>query len=85
MNKHLDIAPEVAQALRAHRREDIVSCIRYSPVKLKDATTETIRGDTERAIEAFGSDEKLCFSCVGIDAEVPDDQVRAYFSVFRGE
>ena len=76
---------QVAQALRAHGREDIVSCVRYSPVKLKGATVETIRADTGRAIEAFGSDEKLCFSCVGIDAEVPDDQVRAYLSVFRGE
>ncbi len=76
---------QVAKALRAHGREDIVSCVRYSPVKLKGATVETICADTGRAIEAFGSDEKLCFSCVGIDAEVPDDQVRAYLSVFRGE
>ncbi|MBQ8954145.1 MAG: hypothetical protein IJ048_08520 [Clostridia bacterium] len=75
---------QVARALRAHGREDIVSCIRYSPVKLKDATVETIREDTERALEAFGSDEKLCFSCVGIDAEVSDEQVKAYLSVFRG-
>ena len=75
---------QVAKALKAHGREDIVSCIRYSPVKLKDASVDTIREDTERAIEAFGSDEKLCFSCVGIDAEMPDERVKAYLSVFRG-
>ena len=42
------------------------------------------QADTERAIAAFGSDEKLCFGCVGIDDTVPVEKVRDYLSVFRG-
>lgn len=41
-----------------------------------------VRADTDAAIRAFGSDEGLCFSCVGIDADVPDEAVRAYLSAF---
>ena len=75
---------KIAGALRAHGREDIVSCIRYSPVRLKDANAEQIRQDTMNAIDAFGSDENLCFSCVGIDADVDNERVKDYLSVFRG-
>ena len=74
---------KVAAALRVHGREDIVPCIRYSPVKLRTAGVDIIREDTERAFRAFGSDANLCFSCVGIDAETTDEQVKAYLSVFR--
>ena len=73
----------VAEALRAHKRDDIVSCIRYSPVRLKTAALEEMRQDAEDAVSAFGSDKRLVFSCVGIGADVPDDQVRSYLSVFR--
>ena len=73
----------VARALREKGREDIVSCIRYSPVKLKEADAQTIRADTQRAVDAFGSDKNLCFSCVGIDADVDIARVRDYLSVFR--
>ena len=76
---------KVAEALRAHGRDDIISCVRYSPSKLRDASSETVRGDTERAIRAFGSDRTLCFSCVGIDADVPDAQAKAYLSAFRNK
>lgn len=73
----------IAEALKAHGREDIVSCIRYSPVKLKSADKATIEADTRCAVAAFGSDKKLCFSCVGIDADVTIDAVRNYLSAFR--
>ena len=73
----------IAQALKARGRTDIISCIRYSPVKLKTATDEALYDDARRAVEAFGSDEKLCFACVGIDAGVPLDRISAYLSVFR--
>ena len=64
---------------------DIQSCIRYSPVALKTDTAAEIREKTEAAISAFGSDQKLCFSCVGIDAGVEISQVREYLRVFRKE
>ncbi len=73
----------IASVLEACGKSDIVSCIRYSPVKLKTSDQSTIRKDTQAAIDAFGSDKNLCFSCVGIDSEVPPEKVRAYLSVFR--
>ena len=71
----------IAQAIKG---EDIVSCIRYSPVALKTDTMEIIRQKTVDAIHAFGSDEKLCFSCVGIDKDISTEKVREYLQVFRG-
>ena len=74
---------KISGALRSHGREDIVCCIRYSPVKLKNASAETIREDTEKAIQAFGSDRTLCFSCVGIDKDVPLEQDGKYLAALR--
>ena len=74
---------QIAEALKAHGKSDIVSCIRYSPVKLKTADKADIAADTDSAVKAFGSDENLCFSCVGIDADASLDAVKAYLSVFR--
>ena len=68
---------------RALNGRDILSCIRYSPVALKTDTPEQIRRNTEAAIAAFGSDERLCFSCVGIDRDVEIEKVREYLRVFR--
>lgn len=73
----------VANAIKKQGREDIISCIRYSPVELKSADRKTILANTRQAIEAFGSDQNLCFSCVGIDSSVTDEQVKNYLSVFR--
>lgn len=74
---------DLNRVARAVGERDIVSCIRYSPVALKTDTPAEIRRRTEAAIAAFGSDEKLCFACVGIDGEVEIDQVREYLKVFR--
>lgn len=74
--------PAVAKAIGDR---DILSCIRYSPVALKTDTAEDIRAKTEAAVTAFGSDQNLCFSCVGIDAGVEISQVREYLRVFRKE
>ncbi len=70
---------------RAIEGKDVVSCIRYSPVALKTDTVEEIRKKTEEAISAFGSCEKLCFSCVGIDKDVEIEKVKEYLRVFRKE
>ena len=74
---------KIAAALDARSRRDMLCNIRYSPVKLKTADRAVIEADTDAAIAAFGGDEKLYFSCVGIDAETTDEQVKAYLSVFR--
>lgn len=62
---------------------DILSCIRYSPVALKTDTPEQMAQKTEDAIRAFGSEQKLCFSCVGIDADTDVQKVKDYLRVFR--
>ena len=61
---------------------DIISCIRYSPVALKSDDKYAIYGKMKNAIEAFGSDKNLCFSCVGIDANTDHDEVRSYLEAF---
>ena len=48
---------------------DILCCVRYSPVALKSDSREEIARKTDEAVRAFGGDERLCFSCVGIDGE----------------
>lgn len=73
--------PVIAKAIG---ERDILSCIRYSPVALKADSQEVIREITREAIRAFGSAERLCFSCVGIDAEVSIDKVREYLGVCGG-
>ena len=73
---------KIASALSRHGREDMLCCIRYSPAKLKTASSDEIRRETEDAIRAFGNTASLSFSCVGIDKDVPHENVRAYLSVF---
>ena len=73
----------VARAVQSSAHRDAVCCVRYSPVKLKTADAAQVKKDTEEAVRAFGSDEKLCFSCVGIDESVPHGNVKQYLSVFR--
>ena len=75
----------LSQIARAIGNRDIISCIRYSPVALKTDTAHIMREKTEEAIRAFGSDQNLCFSCVGIDKDVSVERVRAYLSLFRKE
>ena len=74
---------KIASALDARSRKDMLCNVRYSPVKLKTADRAAIEADTQAAIAAFGSDEKLYFSCVGIDADTDDERIKAYLSVFR--
>lgn len=65
--------------------EKIMCCIRYSPVALKTDSFADMQRKTEDAIRAFFSDEHLCFSCVGIDGDVPMEKVREYLRVFGKE
>lgn len=74
---------DLTAAAQAIGDKNILSCIRYSPAALKTDTPEQMREKTEAAIRAFGSDEKLCFSCVGIDANVETEKIREYLSIFR--
>ncbi|MBR7040598.1 MAG: hypothetical protein IKI24_02020 [Clostridia bacterium] len=74
---------KIARALAARGRRDMLCNVRYSPVKIKTADRDTIKADTDAAVAAFGSDENLFFSCVGIDADTADEHIKAYLSVFK--
>ncbi len=76
---------DLAAVARAVGDRDIVCCIRYSPVALKKDPREEIARKTDEAIRAFGGDERLCFSCVGIDGDTSPESVRNYLNVFRGK
>lgn len=68
---------------RAAADKNIVFCIRYSPVDLRTDTPEQIWQKTSEAIRAFGPNETLCFSCVGIDKDVPISQIKEYLRIFH--
>ena len=74
---------DLAAVARALGDRDVMCCVRYSPVALKTDSREEIARKTEEAVRAFGGDERLCFSCVGIDGETGPEDVRKYLSVFR--
>ena len=62
------------------------SCVApLSPVALKTDSFADMQRKTEDAIRAFGSDAHLCFSCVGINGDVPMEKVREYLRVFGKE
>ena len=67
------------------QKTDVISCIRYSPVALKKDDRSRMKQKLEEAIDAFGGEEQLCFSCVGIDASVPMSKIKDYLDVFGGE
>ena len=52
---------------------------RYSPVKMRDSSPETIDRDVKALIEAGKPLEKLSISILGLDDTVPDENVIAFF------
>lgn len=62
---------------------DVFLNARYSPVKLKDASTKEIREDIATIIRAGTPMDLLSISCVGIDDTVPDKQIRNFLTICR--
>ncbi len=54
--------------------------LRYSPVKLKTAAPEEIKYEIELSKKAGGDKDLVSLSCVGIDADVSDEQIKAYLT-----
>jgi hypothetical protein len=52
---------------------------RYSPVKMRDASTAAIQSDVKALIEAGKPLEKLSLSILGLDDTVPDANILAFF------
>ena len=73
---------KIAGMLKSHNREDIINCIRYSPVKLKTDSEEQMREERRYAKNCFGENHNLCYSCVGIDTQVSHEKVREYLKVY---
>jgi hypothetical protein len=57
---------------------------RYSPVKMRDASPETINHDVKALMEAGKPLEKLSISILGLDDTVPDENVIAFFEAADG-
>lgn len=54
---------------------------RYSPVKLTNVDYEELNEDIRQMIKAGAPSELLSISCVGIDAGVHDDQIKAFLDI----
>jgi hypothetical protein len=55
--------------------------LRLSPVRLRDQTPQEVAADVEYLLTQAGPLEQTAVCCVGIDAAVPDDNIRAVFEV----
>jgi len=75
---------KIAEILKKNNREDMVSCIRYSPVKLQTSSLDQLKEEKDFVKNCFGAYNKLCYSCVGIDANVNHEKVSEYLKVFGG-
>jgi uroporphyrinogen-III decarboxylase len=60
---------------------DAFFSLRLSPVRLRTATPDQVRADVERLLEGAGPLHKVALCCVSMDAETPDENVRAIFEV----
>lgn len=60
---------------------DVFFSLRLSPVRLRAQTPDEVRKDVERLLDQAGPLDKLALCCVSIDADTPDDNVRAIFEV----
>jgi len=55
--------------------------LRLSPVRLRSQTPDEVRADAAQLLDQGGPIDKLALCCVAIDADTPDDNVRAIFEV----
>lgn len=62
---------------------DIHINARYSPVRMMNASPEEIKAEVNSLAEAGKPLDSFSISCVGIDAEVPDDKITAFLSACR--
>jgi len=60
---------------------DAFFSLRLSPARLRTQTPAEVRADVERLLAQAGPLDKLALCCVAIDADTPDENVRAIFEV----
>ena len=58
---------------------DAFFSLRLSPVRLRTQTPGEVRADIERLLAQAGPVDKLALCCISIDADTPDENVRAVF------
>lgn len=63
---------------------DVFLNLRYSPVRLKNATFEELKYDIEKMVRDGYVKGLVSVSCVGIDDDVPDEKVRKFLQVVSG-
>ena len=69
-------------AVNASLPENVLFNARYSPVKLARDDPDSVRREVERMCSLI-PDKKLSISCVGIDADVPEENVLAFLNACR--
>ena len=57
--------------------------LRYSPIRLKEASKDDIKSDISKMILEGGPIEKISVSCVGIDADTPIENIKNYIGVMQ--
>ena len=60
---------------------DTFLSLRLNPARLRTQTPVQVREDVERLLEQAGPLDKLALCCVAMDADTPDENVRAIFEV----
>jgi hypothetical protein len=58
---------------------DAVFSLRLSPARLRVQTPAQVRVDVERLLAHAGPLDRLALCCVAVDADTPDENVRAIF------
>ena len=58
---------------------DAYFSLRLSPVRLRSQTPDEVRADVERLLAQAGPLDKVALCCVAMDADTPDQNVRAIF------
>jgi hypothetical protein len=60
---------------------EAVFSLRLSPVRVSRETPAEVRADVEGLLAAAGPLERAAICCINLDADTPDDNVRAIFEV----
>ncbi len=71
------------KAVRAAVGPSVHMNLRYSPVRLKDVSAAQMEEDIRCAVADAFPLGNVSYSCVGIDADVPDEQVALFFDTVR--
>jgi hypothetical protein len=62
-----------------HALPEVFFSLRLNPARLRNQTPEEVSVDIERLLARAGPAQRLALCCVSLDADTPDENVRAVF------